>query len=169
MQPQTGEPQPPLREVRFTTEHDAKSSRSVAIETAIGGLVVAALPIFVSMPRWAIPLVVLGGLLLVGFAAHLRWAEPESAAGTARLESEGLKVRAQIAEAEDLPDIGVLHRIELHVQADGVGPFDVTHVCSNTVCQDAVARHRRGQPASLLVLVSPASGEWMVSHRRTST
>ncbi|KAA1397552.1 hypothetical protein [Aeromicrobium ginsengisoli] len=141
-------------------------SRAGAMETALGGLVVAALPIFVSMPWWAIPLVVLGGVLMLAFAAHLRWAEPESAADSARLESEGIAVRARIAEAEDLPDVGVLHRIALDVRADGLNPFEATHVCSNAVCQDAVARHRRGQPASLPVLVSPAAGEWMVSHRR---
>jgi len=155
-----------LREVRFTTERDAKASKNAGLETAVGGLVVAALPIFVSMPWWATVLVVLGGVLMLAFAAHLRWAEPESAADTARLESEGVAVRAQIADVEDLPDVGVLHRIALHIRTDGLGPFEVTHVCSNTACQDAVARHRRGQQASLAVLVSPGAGEWMVSHRR---
>ena len=166
MEPQTGDPQPPLREVRFTTERDAKASKNAGLETAVGGLVVAALPIFVSMPWWAIVLVVLGGVLMLAFAAHLRWAEPQSAADTARLESQGVTVRARIAEAEDLPDVGVLHRIALDLRADGLSPFDAIHVCSNSVCQGAVARHRRGQPASLPVLVSAASGEWMVSHRR---
>ena len=166
MEPQSGDPQPPLREVRFTTERDAKASKSAGLEAAVGGLVVAALPIFVSMPWWAIVLVVLGGVLMLAFAAHLRWAEPQSAADTARLEAEGVAVRARIADAEDLPDVGVLHRIALHVGVDGLSPFVATHVCSNTVCQDAVARHRRGQPASLSVLVSPEAGVWMVSHRR---
>ncbi len=168
MEPQSGDPQAPFREVRFTTEHDAKRSRAGAIETALGGLVVVALPIFVSMPWWAILLVVLGGVLMLAFAAHLRWAEPQSAADTARLESEGITARAQIADAEDVPDVGVLHRISLLVGADGLTAFEATHLCSNQVCQNAVARHRRGEPAALPVFVSPAPGEWMVSHRRST-
>ena len=166
MEPQSGDPQPPLREVRFTTEHQAKVSRSGSVETALAGLVIAALPIFVSMPWWAIPLVVLGGVLMLAFAAHLRWAEPESAADTARLESEGITAQAQIADAEDLPDVGVLHRISLRIGADGLSQFDATHMCSNEVCQNAVRRYRRGESASLPVLVSPVAGEWMVVHRR---
>jgi hypothetical protein len=168
VEPESGDPQATFREVRFTTEHDAKVSRAGAIETALGGLVVAALPIFVSMPWWATVLVVLGGVLMLGFAAHLRWAEPESASDTARLESEGVAARAQITDAEDVPDVGVLHRISLLVGADGLTAFEATHLCSNQVCQDAVARHRRGARATLPVLVSPTAGEWMVSHRRAS-
>lgn len=156
-----------MREVRFTTEDAAKASRAGGLETAVGGLVVAALPIFVSVPWWAVPLLILAGVVMLAFAAHLRWAEPASASDTARLESDGIGTQAPILDAEDVPDVGVLHRIALHVGVDGVAPFTATHLCSSRVCQDAVARHRRGVQASLPVIVSPAAGEWMVSHRRS--
>ncbi|MFC0623112.1 hypothetical protein [Kribbella deserti] len=155
-----------VREVRFTTQPQAKAAKFAGIEVALISLALMAMPIFVPMPWWSIPLMILGGLFMLAFAAHLRFGEPASAADTTRLETEGLLARAEITDFSEIPDEGILYSISYRLYVDGFEPIDVRHRCCNEVCVQAVDRHARGESVAQTAFVSAVNGDWMISHRR---
>lgn len=159
--PGAGNPHP--REVVFAKKADVRLTKALAVLVAVSALVVAGIPLFTPLP-WLVLLTAMVGIFLLLLAGALWMSEADNVKRTQRLQAHGVLGHAEILDSEAVENESISYRIDFRVRVTETEPFDVTHLCSHWRCVDAVTLHQAGQPAGMVAIAMPATGEWMIVH-----